>query len=196
MKGFLKKGWVLIILVLLLIGIYFMSAYNGLVASDESVKKYYSELQATYQRRVDLLPNLVSVVQANSEYEKTVLQQVAEARALAMQATQVSIPSGENFAALEGAQNNLANAANRLIAVIENYPNIKATEAFSKLQTQIEGTERRIKIARNDFNGAIKEYNESVRSVPTNLVAGIAGFKVKEGFQADAGASKSPEIKF
>lgn len=192
----MKKLWLPILILLLLVGILFMSSYNGLVSRDESVKKYYAELQATYQRRLDLLPNLVNVVKANSDYEKTVLQQVAEARALALQTTGQALPASGDFSAIEKSQSEVANAANRLIAVIENYPEIKATEAFSKLQTQIEGTERRIKIARNDINAAIKDYNEKVRSVPTNMVAGLLGFNPKEGFQADPNAAQPPEIKF
>jgi LemA protein len=196
MKGFLKKGWIPLILILLVAGVYIMSAYNNFVSQDESVKKYYAELQATYQRRLDLLPNLVNVVKANSEYEKTVLQQVAEARAIALQTTGQALPANGDLSALENSQNEVANAANRLIAVIEAYPDIKATEAFTKLQTQLEGTERRIKVARNDLNAAIKDYNEKVRSVPANMVAGLFGFKSKEGFQADPGAAQPPEIKF
>jgi LemA protein len=192
----MKKLWLPIVLVLLVVGIYVVSVFNGFVSREESVKRTFSELQATYQRRVDLLPNLVNVVKANSEYEKTVLQEIAAARAIALQATTTALPEGPAFDKLETTQQELATAANKLIAVIENYPDIKATEAFSKLQVQIEGTERRIKIARNDFNSAVKDYNEKVRAVPANMVAGIFGFKVKEGFQADAGASQPPEIKF
>jgi LemA protein len=163
---------------------------------EESVSKYIAELQATYQRRLDLLPNLVSVVKANSEFEKTVLQQVTEARALAAQVSSSNITDAEGFKQMEGTQGQLAVAANRLLAVIENYPDLRATDAFVKLQTQIEGSERRIKIARNDFNGAVKSYNQEVRSFPTNVAAGLFGFKVKEGFTADAGAAQPPEIKF
>ncbi|MCU0389212.1 MAG: LemA family protein [Chitinophagaceae bacterium] len=192
----MKKIWLAIVIVLVVLGMYGVSVYNGFVSKDENVKKNFSELQAVYQRRVDLLPNLVAVVKANSEFEQTVLQQVSEARAMAAQATQTAIPQGEAFANLEKTQGELANAANRLVAVIENYPNLKATEAFSKLQTQIEGTERRIKIARNDFNEAIMGYNQSVRSFPASMFAKLFGFDLKEGFQADAGAAQAPEIKF
>jgi LemA protein len=194
--AFLKKSWLPIIIVLLAIAVYMVAAFNGFVAKEEAVKKYFSELQATYQRRVDLLPNLVSTVKANSDFEKTVLQQVTEARAIAQQATQQALPEGKGFGDMEAAQNNLAVSANRLIAVIENYPNLKATEAFINLQTQIEGTERRINIARKDFNGAVQDYNQAVRKVPASLVAGLLGFKPKEGFTADAGAAQAPEIKF
>ncbi len=192
----MKKAWLAVLVILIIAGIYVMSVFNNLVKEDELVKKNFSELQATYQRRLDLLPNLVNVVKANADFEQTVLQQVTEARALAMQVTQTSLPQGGDFAKLESAQGELANATNRLLAVIENYPNLKATDAFLKLQTQIEGTERRIKIARNDFNSAVQSYNQSVRSIPTSLVAGMFGFKQKEGFQADGGASQPPEIKF
>jgi LemA protein len=193
----MKKTWLgLIVVFIIAAAIYVMSAFNGLVGKDELVKMKFSELQATYQRRLDLLPNLVNVVQANAEFEQTVLQQVTEARALAMQVTQTSIPQGGDFAKLEAAQGALATATNRLLAVVEKYPNLKTTDAFLKLQTQIEGTERRIKVARKDFNTAVQAYNQSVRSVPTNLVAGMFGFAQKEGFQADAGASQPPEIKF
>ncbi len=192
----MKKAWLAAVVLILLAGVYAMSVYNSLVGKDELVKKNFSELQATYQRRLDLLPNLVSVVKANAAFEQTVLQQVTEARSLAMQVTQTAIPQGGEFAKLEAAQGELANATNRLLAVVENYPNLKATDAFLKLQTQIEGTERRIKLARNDFNGAVQSYNQSVRSVPANLVAGLFGFEQKEGFQADAGTAQPPEIKF
>lgn len=192
----MKKVWLPVVLVLLGLGIYTTSAYNGFVAKDEEVKKSFAELQAVYQRRVDLLPNLVAVVKANSEFEKTVLQQVTEARALAARATQTALPQGEAFSNLEKTQGELAMAANRLVAVIENYPNLRATDAFTRLQTQIEGTERRIKLARKDFNEAVQHYNKSVRAFPANMVAGIFGFTLKEGFQADTGAEQAPEIKF
>ena len=191
-----NKVWLPVVIILLVLGTYTMSAYNGFVAKDEGVNKNFSELQAVYQRRVDLLPNLVAVVKANSAFEQTVLQQVTEARALAAQVTQTSIPEGDAFKKLEGAQGELANATNRLLAVIENYPTLKATDAYLKLQTQLEGTERRIKLARNDFNEAVNVYNKSVRSFPAKMVAGVFGFKIKEGFQADKGAAQPPEIKF
>jgi len=196
MRSFLKKGWLWLVILLLLPAIWLMFTYNNLVVQEESVSRYVAELQATYQRRIDLLPNLVSVVKANSEFEKTVLQQVTEARALAAQVSSSNITNAEGFNKMEGTQGQLAVAANRLLAVIENYPDLQATDAFVKLQTQIEGSERRIKVARNDFNNAVKNYNLEVRSFPTNIAAGLLGFKVKEGFAADTGAEQAPEIKF
>lgn len=196
MLSFLKKGWLLLVILLLIPAIWLTMSYNRLVAQDEAVNKYIAELQATYQRRIDLLPNLVNVVKANSEFEKTVLQQVTEARALAAQVSSANIRDAGGLKQLEGTQANLAVAANRLLAVIENYPNLKATEAFIKLQTQIEGTERRIKVARKDFNASVQSYNSLVRSFPTSLAARIFGFSIKEGFTADPGAAQPPEIKF
>jgi LemA protein len=196
MRSFLKKGWLWLVILLLLPAIWLMFTYNKLVVQEESVSRYVAELQATYQRRIDLLPNLVSVVKANSEFEKTVLQQVTEARALAAQVSSSNITDAEGFNKMEGTQGQLAVAANRLLAVIENYPDLQATDAFVKLQTQIEGSERRIKVARNDFNNAVKNYNLEVRSFPNNIAAGLLGFKEKEGFAADTGAEQAPEIKF
>ncbi len=193
---FLKKGWLILVILLLAPSVWLMFTYNRLVAKEEAVTKYIAELQATYQRRLELLPNLVNVVKANAEFEKTVLQQVTEARALAAQLTAGGIGNADGFKQMEGSQGQLAVAANRLVAVIENYPDLKATEAFIRLQSQIEGSERRIKYARKDLNEGVKNYNEDVRSFPTSLAAGIFGFKVKEGFTADAGAAQPPEIKF
>jgi LemA protein len=192
----MKKIWLPVILVFFGVGIYSITEYNDFVVKEEGIKKNFAELQAVYQRRVDLLPNLVAVVKGNSEFEQTVLQQVTEARALAAQVTQTSVPEGDAFKKLEGSQGELATAANRLLAVIENYPTLKATDAYLKLQTQLEGTERRIKVARNDFNESVNLYNKSVRSFPASMVAGVFGFKQREGFQADAGAAQPPEIKF
>lgn len=182
-------------LVLLCI-IFVVSSYNGLVKQEEDVKKYWGDLNTTYQRRNDLVPSLVAVVKASSEYEKNVLTQVAEARAKAAKVTTSGNISFQDYQQLEQAQGEMANSVNRALAVVENYPDLKATQNFLALQTQLEGTERRIKIARNDFNAAVATYNNKVRRFPTNIAAGILGFRPKEGFTANAGASQAPEIKF
>jgi LemA protein len=183
--------------VVVLLGIFIITTYNGLVKKDEKVKQQWNEVQNAYQRRTDLIPNLVNVVKGQTDFEQSTLQKIAEARA---KAGQVSSATGEltpeNVNRHNQAQNELASATNQLIAVIEKYPNLQGTEAFRGLQTQLEGTERRIKFSRKDFNDAIAAYNSSVRSFPTNAVAGIFGFKSKEGFQSDAGAEKAIEIKF
>jgi LemA protein len=174
-----------------------ITSYNKLVNQDEKVKLQWSEVQNAYQRRTDLIPNLVNVVKGQTDFEQTTLQKVTEARAKA---------SSVNFSAEEltpekiqqsnKAQNELATATNNLIIVIEKYPNLTGAEAFRGLQTQLEGTERRVKFARKDFNEAIAAYNSSVRSFPASLIARLFGFKSKEGFQSDAGAEKVIEIKF
>lgn len=182
--------------VILVIVIFVASTYNSLVKQEEDVKKYWGDLNTTYQRRTDLVPSLVAVVKASSEYEKNVLTQVAAARA---KAAQVSVSGNINFQdyqQIEQAQGEVATSMNRVLATVENYPDLKATQNFLALQTQLEGTERRIKTARSDFNQSVATYNNKVRRFPTNIAAGMLGFRPKEGFAAEAGASKAPEIKF
>lgn len=192
-----KKGWLITAGVLLLIGIFLITTYNGLVKKEEKVNLQWNEVQNAYQRRLSLIPNIVNVVKGVSEYEQTTLQQIAEARS---KAASVNISSNnvsaDEFTKQSAAQDELASATNNLIIRIEKYPTLKGTAAYSGLQTQLEGTERRIKVARKDFNEAINNYNSSVRSFPTKLVAGFLGFTEKKGFQSDAGADKSIEIKF
>jgi LemA protein len=183
--------------VLVLLGIFLMTTFNALVKKEEKVKLQWNEVQNAYQRRIDLVPNLVNVVKGQADFEQTTLQKIAEARAKAGQVTTTASElTEENYRQQNAAQNELAAATNNLIAVVEKYPNLQGTEAFRGLQTQLEGTERRIKFARKDFNDAIAAFNSSVRSFPTNLIAGIFGFQSKEGFQSDAGAEKAIEIKF
>jgi len=183
--------------VLVLLGIFLMTTFNALVKKEEKVKLQWNEVQNAYQRRIDLVPNLVNVVKGQADFEQTTLQKIAEARAKAGQVTSTASElTEENYRQQNAAQNELAAATNNLIAVVEKYPNLQGTEAFRGLQTQLEGTERRIKFARKDFNDAIAAFNSSVRSFPTNLIAGIFGFQSKEGFQSDAGAEKAIEIKF
>lgn len=187
--GFIIAG---IVLVILLIS---AGSYNSLVKKDERVKLQWNEVQNAYQRRLDLIPNLVNVVKGVSNYEKEVLTQIAEARANAAKFTNTQL-SPDNLDNQTKSQNQLASASNRLILTIENYPELRGTSAYRDLQTQLEGTERRIKVARMDFNAAIADYNSSVRSFPKNILAGAFGFSPKSGFQADSGTEKSIEIKF
>jgi LemA protein len=182
--------------VILVIIIFVVSTYNSLVKREEDVKKYWGDLNTTYQRRNDLVPSLVAVVKASSEYEKNVMTQVAAARAKAAQVSVSGNISFQDYQQLEQAQGEVATSMNRALATVENYPDLKATKNFLALQTQLEGTERRIKIARNDFNQSVAVYNNKARRFPTNVVAGMLGFRPREGFTADAGASQAPEIKF
>jgi LemA protein len=192
-----SRPWIILLVILAIVGVWISVSYNGLVKQDENVKLNWGNLQNAYQRRLDLTPNLVTVVKASSDFEKQTLQEVAEARA---KASQVSIDatglSAENYAKLEQAQGQVASSMNRLIGVIEKYPDLKTTQSFLLLQSQLEGTERRIKVSRNDFNAAVATYNKKVRGFPGSIVATIFGFSAKEGFTADAGANNAPEVKF
>lgn len=182
------------ILVILLVWI--ITSYNSLVKRDEKVKLQWSEVQNTYQRRLDLIPNLVNVVKGVSDFEQATLEKIAEARSKALSGLANNELTAENYNNQSTLQDTLAAAANRMIVLIEKYPTLKGTDAYSGLQTQLEGTERRIKVARNDFNASIAAYNRKVRSFPTNLLAGIFGFKKKDGFSADSSNDKAVEIKF
>lgn len=193
----MKRGWLLILGgIIVVIIIYLFTTYNSLVSSDENVKKYWADLNTTYQRRTDLIPNLVSVVRSAATYEQGTFEQVARARAKASQMTISAEVNAAAFQQLEEVQGELATSVNRALGTVENYPNLKATKNFSALQSQLEGTERRIKVARNDFNTAVATYNNKVRRFPSNIAAGLFGFPAKEGFAASAGASSAPEIKF
>lgn len=173
------------------------SGYNGLVKQDEVVKNAWANVQSDYQRRADLIPNLVNTVKGEANFEQTTLQNVIEARA---KATQMRIDpenlTPEKVQEFQQAQGQLSQALGRLLMVTENYPNLKANEGFRNLQTQLEGTENRIKVARNDFNAAVRDYNTKVRSFPTNIFAGMFGFSAKEGFAAEAGSERAPEVNF
>lgn len=169
-------------------------SYNKLVKADERVSQQWSEVQNVYQRRLDLIPNLVSIVRGGAEFETNVLTEVTEARAKAASVI-VSQPNDSTSAAAQTAhQNEVARAANNVIARIERYPELKGTEAFSKLQTNLERTELRIKVARRDYNEAVQEYNQSVRAFPASIFASMFGFKAKTGFTADT--DRVTEIKF
>ena len=182
--------------VVILLGIYMVVTYNSLVKKEEKVKLQWNEVQNAYQRRLDLVPNLVNVVQGGANYEQNTLQKVTEARAKATSVDVSGDVTADKFNQQTAVQDELAGAANRLVIAVENYPDLKGTKAFVGLQAQLEGTERRIKVARKDFNASIADYNSSVRSFPTKLVAGLFGFHPKEGFQSDAGTDKAQEIKF
>lgn len=192
-----RRVWIILIAVIALIVIYAVSLNNSLIRKDERVKLTWGNLQSAYQRRLDLVPNLVNVVKATADFESTTLQQVTEARARATELTVSAAPSSyADFQGKEQAQGQVALATNRLLAVMERYPTLKGTQSFSTLQAQLEGTERRIRFSRNDFNKSIAEYNQSVKVFPAVLFAGILGYREREGFTAQAGAAGAPEIKF
>lgn len=182
--------------IVVLIAIVLGGTYNGLVASRETVNKATGDLQSAYQRRSDLIPNLVNVVKGSADFEQDTLTQVVEARS---KATGVQLPDNatpEQMQAFQDAQGELSGALSRLLVTVEAYPNIKSTEAFRDLQVQLEGTENRINVARNDFNNVVRPYNQKVQTFPTNLVAGMFGFKTTPYFEAKEGAQDAPTVDF
>lgn len=180
-------------LLLLVVGIFLFTTYNSLVPKDENVNLKWNEVQNAYQRRLDLIPNLVQTVKGGAEYEQITLTKIAAARGSMAGGGRITPEAANRQMADQAA---VATSVNNLIARVERYPELKGTEAFQGLQVQLEGTERRIKFARKDFNEAINIYNTSVRSFPTNLAAGLFGFKPRTGFQADDGSQNAVEIKF
>jgi LemA protein len=182
--------------IVLLFILFIVSSYNSLVKKEEKVKQNWSEVQNTYQRRLDLIPNLVSVVKGVTEFEQNVLQKVAEARSHASSVYSEKDISPDVYKQQKQKQDSLAAAVNRLIILIEAYPELQATQSYLALQKQLAGTERRIAVARKDFNESVFNYNQSVKSFPVNIVAGLLGFTSKQGFTSDAGADQAVEIKF
>ena len=191
------KTGIIVIVVLVLLGMFGCGKYNGLVTKDENVKNKWGVVQSSYQRRADLIPNLVATVKGAANFETETLEKVIQARASATQIkVDVNDLSPEKIQQYQAAQGQLSQALGRLLAVSEAYPDLKANANFQNLQAQLEGTENRINVARNDFNEAVNGYNSSVRAFPTNIVAGIAGFKQKGYFEAAAGAENAPQVKF
>ncbi|RYY48776.1 MAG: LemA family protein [Chitinophagaceae bacterium] len=173
------------------------SGYNGLVKQEESVNKAWNNVQAEYQNRNDLVGNLVNTVKGAANFEQKTLTDVIEARA---KATSVNINAEnltpEKMAEFQAAQGQLTGALSRLMATVEAYPTLRATENFTKLQGQLEGIENNIKNSRKVYNDEVNLYNTKVRSFPMNILGGLFGFKAKEGFKSDPGAEKAPEVKF
>ena len=193
----MSKKLIAIIGAVALLVIFGVSTYNSLVDKDEEVKLKWSNLEAQYQRRADLIPNLVNTVKGYAQHERETLQEVMEARS---KATSITIDSSnitpEQFAEYQKAQSGVTSALGRLLAVAENYPDLKANQQFLELQAQLEGTENRIEVAREDYNKASKSFNSSVRKFPTNLFASIFGFEMYDYYEAEEGAEIAPEVQF
>ncbi|HWJ91955.1 MAG TPA: LemA family protein [Flavisolibacter sp.] len=188
----------LIVLGLVVILIFWgCSGYNGLVSQDENVKKVWNDVQTQYQRRNDLIPNLVNTVKGEANFERGTLTDVinARARATSMQINPDNL-TNENVEKFQQAQAQLSGALSRLLVTVEQYPTLRANDAFRNLQAELAGTENRISVARRDFNGAVQDYNTRVRRFPTNLVAGVMGFHPRTGFTADQGAQNAPRVDF
>jgi LemA protein len=197
MKGTRNLTLLIIGAIVLILFFWGCSGYNGLVKQDETVKNRWNRVQSDYQRRTDLIPNLVNTVKGEASFERGTLTDVINARASASQMkVNPEDLTPENLQKFQQAQGQLTQALGRFLVITENYPNLRANDAFRGLQTQLEGTENRIKNSRNDFNDAVQTYNTKIRSFPTNVFAGVMGFKQRAGFAAEAGSEKAPEVKF
>ena len=192
-----NKGLIITIVVIVLVALWGILSYNGLVGMDENVSNQWANVETQYQRRSDLIPNLVNTVKGYAKHESQTLEAVMAARS---QATQVKIdPSNctpQQLAAYQKAQGDVTTALGKLLAITENYPDLKANQNFLELQSQLEGTENRINVARKDFNDSAKEYNTSLRRFPRNIIASMFGFEKRNCFEAEAGAEKAPKVEF
>lgn len=194
------KKWIvigIIALVAIILYNFFAGSYNNMVAKGELVTKAWQDVESDYQRRLDLIPNLVNTVKGYADFEKSTLTAVIEARA---QATQVKVDANnitpEALKNFQAAQGQLSSSLGRLLVTVEQYPDLKANQNFLELQAELAGTENRIKVARNKFNETVQDYNTYVKTFPRNFLAGMFGFAPKAYFEADEAASKAPEVKF
>ncbi|MEP7318155.1 MAG: LemA family protein [Panacibacter sp.] len=188
-------GLIIVVALILVLGGCGCNSYNGLVKGDQEVKQVWSNVETNYQRRTDLYSSVIKTIEGSANFEKSTLKEVIEARAKATSVT-VDINDPESLAKYQAAQGQLQSAFGRLMAVAEAYPDLKTTKSFQDFQTQIEGTENRINIARQDYNKAVNGYNLQVKTFPNSLFAGIFSFKEKAYYKADAGSEKAPDIEF
>ena len=193
----MKKSTIIIIAVAVLAVVWGITGYNGLVSMDEGVQTKWADVETQYQRRADLIPNLVNTVKGYAAHESETLQAVVEARA---KATSMNIDpsnmSAEQIANFQKAQDGVSSALGRLLVTVEKYPDLKANENFKELQAQLEGTENRISVARRDYNEAARKYNTTLRSFPKNILAGMFGFEKKAYFEAQEGNEQAPTVQF
>ncbi|AYD48567.1 MAG TPA: LemA family protein [Arachidicoccus soli] len=191
----MKKGLIIVIVIAIILGFVGCNGYNGLVKQDQQVQQVWSNVETQYQRRTDLYSSVIKTIEGSANFEKSTLTSVINARAQAT-SVKVDINDPATLAKYQAAQGQLQNAFSKLMAVSEAYPDLKTTKAFQDFQTQIEGTENRINIARRDYNTAVNTYNLQVKTFPKNIMAGIFGFHAKSYYQADAGSEKNPDINF
>ena len=193
----MKKSTIILIAVIAIAAIWGISAYNGLVKMDESVNTAWSNVENQYQRRADLIPNLVNTVKGYAAHEKETLEAVMAARS---KATQMTIDADnltpEKLQEYQKVQGEIGSALGRLLAITENYPDLKANQNFMELQAQLEGTENRISVERRNFNEVARTYNTSIRTFPKSILAGMFGFDKRPYFEAEEGANNAPEVKF
>lgn len=192
-----KVTIIIIVAVVTIIAIWAVSGYNSLVGMDENVSNQWANVETQYQRRADLIPNLVNTVKGYAAHEKETLEGVIAARS---QATQIKVDptdlTPEKLAEYQKAQGQLATALGKLLAITENYPDLKANQNFLELQAQLEGTENRINVARKNFNDAAKTYNTTIRRFPKNILAGMFGFDKRAYFEAAESAEQAPQVQF
>ena len=196
----MKKGTIILICIagaLLLFAGFCITKYNGLVEAETEVEKKWADVESVYQRRADLIPNLVATVKGYAEHEESTLQAVTDARTRATSITiNPATATPEQMEAWMAAQDEVSGALGRLLAVAESYPDLKANQNFLQLQAQLEGTENRISVERQKYNEAVKEYNVMVRRFPNNIIASMFGFDAKSMFEAQAGAEVAPVVVF
>jgi LemA protein len=197
MKKYLKPRFIIILLVIITIPMFFSCSYNKMVTLDEGVKSQWAQVQSVYQRRADLIPNLVSTVKGYAKFEQETLTQVVEARA---KATSVNVDASKldanTFKQFQQAQDGLSSSLGRLMVVVEKYPELKANQNFLELQAQLEGTENRITVERQKFNDVTKQYNAYTKKFPQVMVAKMFGFNEKPYFEATAAAQEAPKVEF
>lgn len=193
----MKKSVIIIIAVVAAVVLWCITSYNGLVSKEENVDSQWANVESSYQRRSDLIPNLVETVKGYASHEKETLQGVIEARS---KTTSTQINAGdltsENIQQFQAAQDQLSNALSKLMVVVERYPDLKANENFLQLQSQLEGTENRINVERNKYNEVAKSFNANIRKFPKNIIANMFGFEKKAYFEAQEGAETAPQVKF
>ena len=189
--------WIIPVALVVIVIMWAFGAYNGMVTLDEGVQGKWADVETQYQRRADLIPNLVSTVKGYAAHESETLESVVKARS---EASSVKVDpenlTPEKLAEYQKAQSGVSSALGRLMVIVEKYPDLKANQNFMELQSQLEGTENRINVARRDFNEAAKNYNTVIRSFPKNIFAGMFGFEKKAYFEAEKGAETAPKVEF
>ena len=189
--------WIIPVALVVIVIMWAVGAYNGMVTLDEGVQGKWADVETQYQRRADLIPNLVSTVKGYAAHESETLESVVKARS---EASSVKVDpenlTPEKLADYQKAQSGVSSALGRLMVIVEKYPDLKANQNFMELQSQLEGTENRINVARRDFNEAAKNYNTVIRSFPKNIFAGVFGFEKKAYFEAEKGAETAPKVEF
>lgn len=193
----MKKSTIIILVILAVILLWGVTAYNNLVSKEENVNQQWSNVETQYQRRADLIPNLVNTVKGYASHESETLQGVVEARS---KATQITVSGSdltpEKMAEYQKAQGAVSSALGKLLAIAENYPDLKANQNFLELQAQLEGSDNRISVARINYNNAAKDFNTTIRRFPNNILAGICGFDKCTYFEAAEGAEQAPQVEF